>query len=70
MNLEDHPHKLALENTMYTVKCLDRNMYWAPHSFGYVSNRLDAGVYTEEEAEEIVENAAIGKGRGAEMEKV
>jgi len=50
-------HKPTTENTLWLIWSNEHRGWWKPRSSGYTNDRDDAGVYTYEEALEIVEGA-------------
>lgn len=46
----------------------EHNAWWKPASWGYTTDRIDAGCYTREEAETIVERANLLKKNEAVVE--
>lgn len=48
------------EKAMYLIWSIEHTAWWRPHGTGYTPKRSEAGLYSFEEAEKIVESANIG----------
>lgn len=45
----------------YLIWSVEHGAWWKPNSMGYTHRRIEAGIYSEEEAMEICDKANIGR---------